>query len=308
MTILNLPSDGLYPILLTLARTVAKAKSISPSELIDTCVPQAAFVKEGGGTLSARARATLMRWTALGLFVEDGDEIRLSLDMIRGESTDQFSDRISCVCRRLALSHDHARPLWSESGGVSEEETGRTADLCRALAWCLAQDIYSLPSGYKDIEALAISQIKPGRFIFLNDTRWSGFRSWARFLGFANGEEGRFFLDPTAAVRAELREIMKVKQSLPAGEFVIKLAERLPVMDSGAYRQEIESEFRTETWKGPGPGEISTALSFALKRLQRQGTVRLDSLADAGSRMTLVGQGGRAWDSFTHVSLLKEGS
>lgn len=308
MTILNLQSDGLYPILLTLARTVAKAKSTTRSELIDTCVPQAAFIKEGGGTLSARARATLMRWTYLGLFVEDGDEIRLSLDLNRGESIDEFSDRISDVCRQLALRQSNSQPLWLDGGTPSEEETGRTADLCRALAWSLAQDIYSLPTKYGDIESLVTSQIKPGRFIFLNDTRWSGFRSWARFLGFATGDESSFFLDPTAAVKVELKEIMKVKETLAASEFVARLGERLPVLDSGAYRKEIENVLKPETWRGPGPGEISTALSFALKRLQRQGTVRLDALADAGSRMTLVGHGGRAWDSFTHVSLLKESS
>ncbi|MBU9187920.1 protein DpdG [Burkholderia gladioli] len=315
MSILNLQSDGLHPILLTLARIVARDKAISRDELINLCVPRIGIDKESEieadkekeKDLASRARATLARWVALGLFIEDGEQIRLTVDLARGESVDALTDRLPAICRRLALHQQHGLPLWPVDGNISEDGTGRTADLCRGLAWCLAQDIYTLPSTSEGIDNLVTTQVKPGGFIFMNKTnRLSGFRAWARFLGFATGDDSSFFCDPTVAVRSELKEVIQKNETVPAAEFVSRLAARLPVLDSGAYRLEVEQVLRSERWTAPAAGHLSTALSFALRRLQKQGMIGFVTLADAGSRLTLVGQEGRTWESFTHVSMLKE--
>ena len=181
-----------------------------------------------------------------------------------------------------------------------------TADFCRGLAWCLSQDIYTLPSSYAELENLITEQVKPGRFVFLNDTRWPGLRDWARFLGFATGDDSGFFFDPTEAVRSELPEFAKPGETLAAAEFVTRLSNRLPVLDTGSYRTEVEDALRPEKWTAPPVGYLSASLSFALRRLQKQGALGLATLADAESRCTLTRQGGRAWESFTHVSLLGE--
>lgn len=306
MSILNLQSDGLHPIVLTLARIVAQNKAISRDDLIKTCVPQSGSANESDKDPAVRTRATLVRWISLGLFSEDGDQIRLTVELMRGESVDAFSDRLPAICRNLALRQEHGLPLWPADGSISEEEAGRTADLCRSLAWCLAQDIYTLPSSYEQIDSLVTAQVQPGRFIFLNNTRWPGLRPWARFFGFATGDDSSFFCDPTVAVRSELKAVMHSNETVPVAEFVSRLSERLPVLDSGTYRNEVEQVLKPETWKASAPGHLSTALSFALRRLQKQGTLDLVTLADAGSQLTLVGQGGRKWESFTHVRLLKD--
>lgn len=316
MSILNRENDGLHPIVLTLAGIVAREKVISRDELISICVPHASSEMEAEKDsekgkvkgLASRARATFARWVALGLFIENDDQVRLRVDLARGESTDVFTDRLPTICRRLALQQMHALPLWPSDGSISEEATGRTADLSRSLAWCLAQDIYALPSAYDDIESLITAQVQPGRFIFLNSTRWQGFRPWARFLGFATGDDSSFFCDPTVAVRAELKEVIQRDELLPAMDFVLRLASRLPVLDFGDYRLEVEQVLKSETWAAPAASHLSTALSFALRRLQLQGVISLVALADAGSKLTLVGQGGRAWESFTHVRLLRDAS
>ncbi|WP_430318201.1 protein DpdG [Pseudomonas nitroreducens] len=308
MSILNLQSDGLHPIVMTLARIVAQNKAISRNDLISICVPQSGSANDSEKDPAIRARATLARWIGLGLFVEDSDEIRLATDLPRGEAVDAFTERLPSICRNLALAREHGLPLWSADGSVSEEEAGRTADLCRGLAWCLAQDIYALPSSHGEIESLITSQVQAGRFIFLNDTRWAGLRSWARFLGFATGDDSSFFCDPTVAVRAELKEVVEKNETVAAVEFVARLAARLPVLDSGHYRLEVEQVLKPETWSAPTAGRLSTAMSFALRRLQMQGVINLVTLADAGSQRTLVGQGGRTWESFTHVRLLRDAS
>lgn len=308
MSILNLQSDGLHPIVLTLARIVAQDKAISRDDLIKICMPQSGSAKESDKDPATRARATLARWISLGLFAEDGDQIRLTLELTRGESVDAFTERLPAICRNLALRQEHGLPLWPADGSVSEEEAGRTADLCRSLAWSLAQDIYTLPNSYEEIYSLVTAQVQPGRFIFLNATRWPGMRTWARFFGFATGDDSNFFCDTTVAVRSELKKVMHKNETVPAAEFMSRLAARLPVLDSGTYRHEVEQVLKPETWKAPAPGHLSTSLSFALRRLQKQGTLGLVTLADAGSRLTLVGQGGRTWESFTHVRLLKDAS
>lgn len=307
MSILNLASDGLHPILLTLARIIAQSKAISREELINICVPHSGPSKDDEKDPSERARATLSRWISLGLFAEDCDQIRLAVELTRGESVDAFTERLPAVCRNLALRPEHGLPLWPADGSISEEAAGRTADLCRGLAWCLAQDIYELPSASEGIDRLVTSQVKPGGFIFMNKTnRLPGFRAWAKFLGFATGDDSSFFCDPTVAVRSELKEVLQKNETVPAAEFMSRLVARLPVMDAGTYRCEVEQVLRSEAWKAPVAGHLSTALSLALRRLQKQGTIGLVTLADAGSRLTLVGQRGQAWDSFTHVRLVKD--
>lgn len=308
MTILNRENDGLPSILLTLAGTVAREKAISREDLLRICVPLSQGDRDGDKRkdLSSRASGTLLRWTALGLFQEDGDKFRLAVELKRGESPDSFLDRLPTICRRLALNTDQVNPLWPDGGRVSEEGTGLTADFCRGLAWCLSQDIYTLPNSYVELENLITEQVKPGRFVFLNDTRWPGLRDWARFLGFATGDDAGFFFDPTEAVRSELSEFAALGETLPAAEFVARLSKRLPVLDTGSYRIEMEEALRPEKWTAPPVGYLSPSLSFALRRLQKQAILGLATLADAGSRFTLTRQGGRAWESFTHVTLLGE--
>lgn len=308
MTILNRENDGLPSILLTLAGTVAREKAIARDDLLRICVPHSTSDRDGDKRkdLSSRASGTLLRWTNLGLFEEHGDKFRLAVEPKRGESLDAFLDRLPEACRRLALDADRGNPLWPEGGRISEEGTGLTADFCRSLAWCLSQDIYTLPSSYGELEILITEQVKPGRFVFLNDTRWPGLRDWARFLGFATGDDTGFFFDPTEAVRSELSELTKPGETIPAAEFVAQLSKRLPVLDTGSYRTEMEEALRPEKWTPPPVGYLSTSLSFALRRLHKQGTLALATLADAESRLTLTREGGRAWDSFTHVSLVGE--
>lgn len=308
MTILNRENDGLHSILLTLAAVVAREKAVSREDLIRICVPhsQSDRDSEKRKELYSRASGTLGRWVMLGLFADDGEKIRLSVELKRGESPESFTDRMPEICRRLALSQDQGSPLWLEDGRVSEEGVGLTADLCRGLAWCLSQDIYTLPTAYTELESLISMQVKPGRFVFLNDTRWPGLRDWARFLGFATGDDAGLFWDPTSAVRSELVGFIKPGQTIAAAEFVSRLAERLPVLDTGHYRREVEESLRLEKWSPPPSGYLSTSLSFALRRLQKQGVISLVTLSDASSRMTLTRQGGRAWEGFTHVNLLRK--
>lgn len=293
MTILNRENDGLHTVLLTLAGIIADGENnpITCEDLLNLCAPYDGISKE-------RAGHTLRKWTALGLFAVDDNRVRLG-HIKKGETVDGFCDRLPLICRRLSLHENNGSPLWGSSG---EEGAGLTADLCRGLAWCFAQDIYSLPNSWDDINEIIAKQTSTG--IVQNDTRWNGLKAWAPFLGFATGNS-RLFWDPTLAIRSELGEIFQGKTEISADSFLNRLADLVPVLDGGIYYQQITQVLNDKTWPKPDTNCLSTALSFALRNLGMQGIIRFESRADSGVEKILVRQGGRIWDKFTHINQLK---
>jgi hypothetical protein len=304
MSVINQAGDGLYSQLIALARVVAKNGPMPRDELLAMCALPAA--EEGTDTVMSRLRTTLNRWTQLGFFVDEGSAVRLALETRRAESSDDFSDRLPAVLRSHVLRAENCMPIWASSDEKTEDGAGRSADFVRGIAWSMMQDIYTLPSGTEEIEALEIAQIESPRFVFMNKTRWPGLRVWGRFLGFATGNDSTFFLDPTEAVREELTEILDTKQAMPGDVFVDALAKRLPVIDRGEYRRQVEGVLRANALRRLPDDHLSMSISFALRRLSLDGTIVLENKADAGASLALTGRGYRTWDRFTHVRLVGE--
>lgn len=305
MTILNTTSDGLHSQMIVLARTVARTGAIARDDLVAMCGPVPIPGEKEPDF--AKLRAALARWVELSLFSGQDGMIQLNVAPMRGESIDDFTDRIPRLCRALVLKAEHTQPLWpvdAKRGERSEDGTGRTGDFARSVSWILAQDIYSLPSSWGDIEKLEASQVIQPKFFIFNQSRWSGLRVWARYLGFGSGEEGKFFADPTVAIRQELLSILKQGESLPANAFIDALAERLPVLDRGYYRMLVEAEIRPNSRRQLPEDHLSMSLSFALRRLELDGIIVLDKKADAGTTLALTGRGYRTWARFTHVRLM----
>ncbi len=294
MTILNQASDGLYPELIALFRAVVSGGPIESEELIRIC------------SASDKPRSALSRWVDLGLFTVDNNVVKIEKQFApkRGESLDSITSRLPAICRKLMLEERHCAPLW-KNGPATEDGNGRTADFARGLSWLLAQDIYSFPLvvSAEAVEAEEHRQIKSGRFIFLNKTRWPGLRAWAKYLGFVVGDERNFLIDPTRAVKEELTEILSEGKQLSADTVLNELHVRLPVLDNGLYRTEVESNLKEEVWQRPPAGHLSMSLSFALRRLELDKTITLESKADAGQSISLTGRNYRTMGSFTHFHL-----
>lgn len=295
MTLTNHASDGLYPELIALVRTATEQGPLPRSELIRLCT----------ATDDARVRATLTTWIQLGLFAEQDDRVRVNPQFAkrRNEKLDDLTDRLPATCRQLILDVRHALPLWPASGERTDEGIGPTADFVRELAWTLAQDIYTFAFDSTEEQAVVLEsqQEIPGRFIFKNRSRWSGVRFWARYTGFAGADTG--CIDPTSAVRAELSQIFQGTTVLPASVFLRELSARLPVLDFGRYRVEVEDALNSSFWRRPPEGHLSTSLSLALRRLQWDRAIVLNSPADAGESFTLSGRNFRTWHRFSQVEL-----
>jgi hypothetical protein len=296
MTVTNYTSDGQYPTLIVLCRVLAGQGPMAKEELVRVCAAsEPKFV-----------RSTLSTWISMGLFTETGDDriaIQSGFGKGRGETLDQLTARIPSICRRLMFDSAHALPMWRADGKLLDEGIGTSADFVRQLAWALAQDIYELTfdTGGDAAVALTNTQATAGKHILLNPTRWSGLSFWARFTGFASGDGHG--IDPTEAIRAELPAIFQGSKVLLAGEFLRELSARLPVLDFGRYRVEVESALKDTAWRRPPNGHLSMSLSLALRRLQLDQTIALDALADAPETYSLSGRQFRQWLAFSQIEL-----
>jgi hypothetical protein len=293
MTILNLATDGLHGQVVALAAAAIKYGPIDKNDLITACAAS-------GET--ARLRAALARWLEFGLFTEEADKISVDIDRKRGAPLEATLDALPAVCRRLVLQDQHCLPLWGSGENPTEKGVGKASDFARGLAWALAQDIYHLPDSGPAIASLERDQVSGARTIFQNEGRWPGLRSWARYLGFATGEND-FLFDPTEVVRAELPSMLGVGETMAAPVFLDALSARVPVLDGGLYRKEVEANLRTDTWHQPPVGHLSMSLSMALRRLELDGTLILETKADTGSVVKLTGRHQRTWAAFTHVRM-----
>lgn len=298
MTILNQPSDGLYNVLIVLVRNLIRFTPRDEEQLLATC---------GSGLESvdnSHLQRTLTRWTELGLFQSINRAISIAepYRTMLGSKHDVAEVRLPNVVRALALHPDNNLRFWDAEGAKS-------ADFSRAAAWMLAQDVYTLPQTNKLLEALLNEQLTDPRAttIVQNDTRWNGLRAWMPYLGFAR-DTSRWEIDPTDALRDAVPDIFGSGSRLIAGEFLERTASALPVLDGGKYRREVESVLKESTWPKPEPGSLSTSLSRALQRLEREGVLRLEQLSDTGEGATLTRRNRKRWRDFSHISVSSKGT
>ena len=296
MSILNRPSDGSAPILLVLWRAVRTLRAMSKDELLARCAPPSL------GDEETRARKTLTRWRQLGLFVERDGKIALAppFDQIDPDGDVEYWDFRHHV-RRLLLSpeanDDYLRPKPSGA-----------ADFTFVCAWLLSSDVYA---GHFEnlgtIQAHEESEIEPigdqkSKFALQNDTRWSGFRDWAAFVGFAS-YGSTFQLDPTEAVEFELRDLLNERKEVRIETLLAHISERIPVLDGGNWAVQARERARSG-WREIKGYEVSPALSQALLRLEASLRIRLDDRSDA-DRKKLRGRRFDEIGSVSHVGVGK---
>jgi hypothetical protein len=296
VSVLNQASDGLYTVLIVLVRALVRLGPMPRDALIAVC----------GGSVDAvdasQLTRTLNRWTELGLFGTHDGQIVLAVPHgeALGKTADEAETRLSKIARAIALSAENNARFW-------ESEAAKSADLSRGLCWLLAQDVYTIETdATKAIAHLEIEQLTDeSRRIFQNDTRWNGLRAWMPYLGFAR-EGAQMAIDPTVAVRDALPEVFATSTELTARQFVENLARVLPVLDRGTYRSQVEAVLDPARWRKPPDGQLSTALSRALQRLDYEGQIVLDRGADAKEGVALTGATGRIWREVTNVRRLEQ--
>jgi hypothetical protein len=122
-----------------------------------------------------------------------------------------------------------------------------------------------------------------------------------RFFGLATGDSSSFKIDPTAAIKYQLKSIFGTNKELPAKDFLISLSNKLPILDFGEYRNEVEKNLNDSVWRKLNSNELSQSVSFGLRRLELKGAIQLRGKSDTGSSYRLTGIGYRHLTGFESV-------
>lgn len=297
MSVLNQASDGLYTVLIVLVRAIVEFGTRSREELLLSCGSAVDAVD------SSQLTRTLNRWTELGLFREDAGSVAI-VEPYRsglGKSADEAEARLPKIVRTIAMLPENNERFW-------EQEKSRSADLSRAVAWMLAQDVYTLDGNVKKLAILEEAQISDSakQTIGKNDTRWNGLKAWMLYLGFAR-DGMQWVVDPTRALREALPDIFGSRRELTGPEFVERAASVLPVLDGGAYRAQVEASLKERAWPQPRAGFLSSSLSRAIQRLSREGAITLANRSDTEGVVTLAGTNMRTWREVSHVAFQTPG-
>jgi hypothetical protein len=298
MSLLNLENDGKRGVLVAIYRLLLAEKSLDRERLLSLCAP--------AGVCDPRhARGTLNTWVELGLFESSGDvkNPKISISQLVPKE-ERREDLLSVWASRRALAPENNERFW-------ETEDSRCADFTRAVAWLLAQDVYEAEhSSWPIIQAIMQIQMPGNDGVFgKNDTRWNGLKKWAPFLGFGgvgNAHGSPLIIDPTFALRHALPIIFGKRNSLDAREFLTSVAEVVPVLDKGAYRQLVENKLRehesADGWLATPPDQLSTSLSRALLRLTSDGTLLGKKDSDFPYRARLTGRKRVVVGEYSHFS------
>lgn len=287
MSLLNLTADGLPNVLVVLHAAVLRMgqRGISEAGLLEAVAP-AAIVSDDGDM----ARKTLRSWIEIGLFRREGAQIFANAypEGVRAANAAMLRDFTRRAATKAALSASANADIWGKAG---------SADLTRTLAWMLTQNVQS--TDFSELLALEGKQLMTADREFMrNDSRLSGLKQWARFLGFSR--EPFADIDPTVALRDALPEIIAPGQSMSADAFLERVAVVLPVLDRGAWQVEVLNNISPEPVYVRTSGALSTALSRALLSLRASRELVLRQRSDSGSFMVLSGSQGPRPDLTFH--------
>jgi hypothetical protein len=299
MSLLNRPSDGLHSVLVAVFKLLLMRGKLAKQELLDLIAPS---------TLDAEqdmAKKTLNRWVQLGLFQKSAND---EISLVGDKRSKPRIDSLPSLSRSLAFKPEN------NSDFLDAEPKG-AGDLTRAITWLLAQNAWKLDSrSWEVIESQIKQQCPAGLTILQNNTRWSGLKAWSCFLGFAwiaKAPNGEILVpDPTGAVRDTLPQIFGKSKELEARFMVDALAQAIPVLDGGPYRQNLETELIKAqgpvAWRPPPNGQLSTSLSRALLRLQEEKLLKGKKRADTDTqvRVSLSGRNNQILQEYSHFSLI----
>lgn len=291
MAILNRPSDGLFNVLIAIYKALAQYGPLPKSDLKSLVGPG-----EVGDSMVGK---TMTRWSQLGLFRDDGSTVSIEAEYAptEGEDLDEAVMRLPLTLRSLIFKKENNANFWDSANSAS-------ADFTRGMAWFLAQDVYSFATNsHGAVEKVESMQLADAtKRVLQNDTRWKGLCHWATYLGFAWGG-ANLVIDPTVAVRESLPQVFPGVNTIMASAFLESLAGVLPVLDFGAYRQEVENALDPSNWSKPPKFFLSTSLSRAVKRLELSGEITLEYRSDAGEAYRFLRQHGAEWGrAFTHIT------
>jgi len=169
----------------------------------------------------------------------------------------------------------------SRVSDIFGSKENQTEELFVGLGCLLASDKFSLDASRR-IDSNELDKFfaeNMPKFI-PNTNEKPVLRAYGRFLGYLEVDAHGEYVDPTRAVMGVLDELFESIDEMPIADFLRRLAERLPLMDGGAYREQVEDRMTGPFSAEPSSGKISKSLSIAIERLKFMGTVSYSGNSD----------------------------
>lgn len=247
-------------------------KAISEEDLLAICRPESLPKSDGA---MKRFPENLNFWVREGLWEKDDNGIR-------NISTATSENLPSRVLKNCIQSVDNDLNF----------EGKKVEPFMLALTALLAQDKFSFYGGQRLFAsgsgnvAEVINGCIPLRMNASNEA--ATLLEYGSFLGFFElVEKARYIVDPTRAIEAELDTLFHNKDLLPIRDFITGLANVLPMLDGGVYRDLVEPHLQTSGWQPTEEIRISASLSHALLRLEAGLRIVLDYNSDDQQSLAL---------------------
>lgn len=244
-------------------------EEISEQDLQRVIAPDAL----GGGGAGSAWRDTLLLAQEFDLLDLRDGVVVIAAEM-KGELADDDIQRFRTALRRLVLGPAHNDRLWDLTGGRWSSVGSR--EFSRAAAWFLDQPLERSEGTLSD---RARRQVPGDQKVIENEEQARVFIRWATSLGLAATLFGEPIPDPSVSVRDELPGAFGGEGDLPALALRDRLVAALPVLYTGPYAAGLDKVL------APSPRRLPAAagagLLVALRRLERQGTLKFRERSDA---------------------------
>jgi hypothetical protein len=246
---------------------------MSPLSMRDESQPAAANDRRPmiAGTIGESIR--------MGLLTEEDDTIGLQPELVKADA--------EATLRRLPL---HLADL------IFAADNAENHDLALSIAWFLGLPVLTPPVNWDAVQTTITSQGVNQMLELSNNARYSQFRDWVCFLGFAwRDPRGAIVPDPTPQLRGRLPSIFRDETTITLEEATKRIAEAIPVMEGGTFRDQVEKFVTTRP-----PGYLSESTATAWSRLADEGLVELIYEADAPHLVLPDGVEGRCVSRVRH--------
>jgi len=286
MSIINNAGSGSQiRILCLIDRVLNRRKKLTPilcQELIETCRPDNLPKTDGA---AKRFKENLDFWLEEGLWRED----EIGITVQDPESSERnLSQRILSLCIR-----NHAEKNILQGN--------RIEPFLRTITTLLCQDQLSFHGQQRGGPSLTtqadiaetINSRLPSDLSINASNDANTLKDWGVFLGFLEPFDKGVITDPTRAIAPILPELFVENDTLSLRDFMTALAERLPMLDGGKYRQVIEPILEEKGWQPPLDNRVSASLSHALLRLETGFQLILDQPSDDSKSMVLISTDGK---------------
>lgn len=254
-----------------------KQRPISRQELIEICRPDNLPTTD---TAKKRFPENLGFWLEEGLWKEGDDGITCKEPTA---SEQNLPSRVLNVC-------------INQNTDINILEGNRIEPFLRTITILLAQDQLAFQGQQRGTQlhlvspgdfAEAINRRSPSSISINESNEANTLKDWGLFLGFLEPLSGGIIVDPTRAIEPFLKDIFVESNSLPIRDFISVLANKLPMLDGGAYRQTVEPLIEENGWEPPLENRMSASLSHALFRLKMGLHITLEQPSDDSMSMIL---------------------